>query len=593
MGFQNIETPKSSLMSTFATKEAVGGLLPPLLVGVTATAASTTPVALDVWGGYAWGSYGSNIYRSADEGDTWALYASTYPAGKTLLRILPTSDGEVIVCDAATIYKSSGWATGTPTWTLKVTANGTCQFQSWGFDGDSAGTKFISTEYSSTRADSRYVRISLDSGTTWAVAYDSVAVHGETLANGSHLHGCGYDEWGDRFYFSEGHDDGGTVGDIAGVYCSTDDGATWARATGMAHNPAPTVIVATKDGLVCGSDSPTSGMFGVQRRTNPATEELVSTYRWRTGRAGTIGFGKRGFRQPGTDVVFVSFTTHFADVAPIIAAGTPTSGALVYTWPSAYGANDFIDHPVMPSRNRLLAHGYINGGTNKYILKAHAGSPGARSVSTVDTGGTVGGTATSGDSMALGPQSSTGAAIRSVAAGVGATASTTQDGTAVGYAASAALEATAVGASTVAHSYGVAVGNAATTGAHAENVAVGAGATGTSSAATAVGRSATAGNAGTALGKGATASAVASTALGYGATATHTYATAIGFNVATTANYQIAGGAKHVELTEVASEPGAGAANSARLYVRDNGSGKTQLVVIFPTGAVQVLAAEP
>jgi hypothetical protein len=33
--------------------------------------------------------------------------------------------------------------------------------------------------------------------------------------------------------------------------------------------------------------------------------------------------------------------------------------------------------------------------------------------------------------------------------------------------------------------------------------------------------------------------------------------------------------------------------NGARLYAKDNGSGKTQLVVRFPTGAVQVIATEP
>lgn len=46
------------------------------------------------------------------------------------------------------------------------------------------------------------------------------------------------------------------------------------------------------------------------------------------------------------------------------------------------------------------------------------------------------------------------------------------------------------------------------------------------------------------------------------------------------------------EYVEIA-DPAAPAANKARLYVKDNGAGKTQLVVRFPTGAVQVLATEP
>jgi hypothetical protein len=41
------------------------------------------------------------------------------------------------------------------------------------------------------------------------------------------------------------------------------------------------------------------------------------------------------------------------------------------------------------------------------------------------------------------------------------------------------------------------------------------------------------------------------------------------------------------------ADPAAPAANQAIVYARDNGSGKTQLCVLFNTGAVQVLATEP
>lgn len=41
------------------------------------------------------------------------------------------------------------------------------------------------------------------------------------------------------------------------------------------------------------------------------------------------------------------------------------------------------------------------------------------------------------------------------------------------------------------------------------------------------------------------------------------------------------------------ADPGAPSANFGYLYCRDNGSGKTQIVARFPTGAVQVLATEP
>jgi hypothetical protein len=48
---------------------------------------------------------------------------------------------------------------------------------------------------------------------------------------------------------------------------------------------------------------------------------------------------------------------------------------------------------------------------------------------------------------------------------------------------------------------------------------------------------------------------------------------------------------KWYELGEVAT-PAAPGANKARLFVRDNGAGKTQLCVRFATGTVKVLATE-
>jgi hypothetical protein len=49
---------------------------------------------------------------------------------------------------------------------------------------------------------------------------------------------------------------------------------------------------------------------------------------------------------------------------------------------------------------------------------------------------------------------------------------------------------------------------------------------------------------------------------------------------------------KFMESSEI-TDPTAPSANRARIYCKDNGSGKTQLVVRFPTGAVQQLAIEP
>jgi hypothetical protein len=48
----------------------------------------------------------------------------------------------------------------------------------------------------------------------------------------------------------------------------------------------------------------------------------------------------------------------------------------------------------------------------------------------------------------------------------------------------------------------------------------------------------------------------------------------------------------YIELSEIA-DPTAPADSKARLYASDAGGGKTQLSVLFPTGAVQQVTVEP
>ncbi len=58
-------------------------------------------------------------------------------------------------------------------------------------------------------------------------------------------------------------------------------------------------------------------------------------------------------------------------------------------------------------------------------------------------------------------------------------------------------------------------------------------------------------------------------------------------------SYTNSSGGGFFEGVEQSPEPSAPGANTGRLYFKDNGSGKTQLVVRFNTGAIQVLATEP
>jgi hypothetical protein len=66
----------------------------------------------------------------------------------------------------------------------------------------------------------------------------------------------------------------------------------------------------------------------------------------------------------------------------------------------------------------------------------------------------------------------------------------------------------------------------------------------------------------------------------------------IGINGITSPSTELDIGAGAIEFEEMTA-PGAGAANTARLFSQDNGAGKTQLAVRFNTGAIQILATEP
>lgn len=112
---------------------------------------------------------------------------------------------------------------------------------------------------------------------------------------------------------------------------------------------------------------------------------------------------------------------------------------------------------------------------------------------------------------------------------------------------------------------------------------------------TAIGREAGDGNTANdtvAIGYQSTTGGTGAVAIGHSANAGHAGSVALGYQSTTTAVDQVEVGARHFEIGEV-SEPAAPAADTARLFVQDNGSGKTQLAVRFPTGATQVLATEP
>ena len=556
---------------------------PPTLQRAEVTPTGTGPRFIDKIGGLLYGVIGATgaIHASTD-GVTWTQVCATWPGVGVetwISRMIPTADGEMLAMSSHELRKSIGWAVdpATATWSApKITHQGSSIFNGFGLDGD--GTKFIVSTYATPIfADSRYVYISLDAGSTWTIAYDSLTLHGAIAApEDSHIHGVCYDPWSDRFYVSEGH------GPAGGIYSSSDGGATWvgpmrvevSQPPSSLANNGPTVLVATDDGIVCGSDNKDNGLFGIQRRESPADERIIPTWRMHTGRDGLVAFAQRGWRDPETGLVYVTFRSEYNDTPLAVAAGTAGGGGIVYEHPA----------PVVGGADRFAAVGTVGDGdlflyaeinSTPYHIRGTLTAPG-HTQPTFDTGNTLRGNALWPSGLASGRANAL--AANSVAVGHGATVSESATGSlAVGYSSAAtSTGATALGNAAAAGNAGTAIGSGAKT-----------------TTGVAVGRNAeTIGNYGTAVGNNARTN-LDVVALGAGAdSSAWSRSVAIGKGVTASASDQVAMGARHLELIEVA-DPTAPATNKARIFLRDDGAGKTQVCVRFATGAVQVIATEP
>lgn len=589
---------------------------------------------------------GEDLYTS-DDGRTWTAYCET-PSTEGFYRILFTDDGEALLqVGQKTIYRSSGFVSnpGAVTWDLvfdlDVWAGVVGQIEHFNLAG--MGHKFIVTHYSASWPGQnweRYGWISFDGGATWEIKYDSRAIHGPT-GNHGHMHGVAYDGWADTFYIIEGH------GISLGVYYSYDDGDNWERIEfDVDPSNAPTTITPTDKGIVLTSDAEQQrGVLFIARpedRTAVASMRIVFIHEIESpilvdvADDNLIGFGGVAYREPRTGIVYVGWHNSSSQ-HPFVTASDGEYSSTIYVETDEIGVdpNPVVARIVVTGADEFLAS-VINGdGTTAKDLVASV-QYGLDKTSQVDPGRMWGGNArgtlaNQNGSVSVGPLSRVDGR-KGVAVGqraIAGTDITTIESVAIGCGAEArGNKAIGIGGATTkangASSINIGGGDLGTDG---NNVRIGeggnAGQSGVSighlagndgfgninvgqstNGQTAIGYTATGQtsvgflaqssvNDSTAVGQLAKATGNSAVAFGSQAEATHDGSAAIGQGVQTSAAAQVAVGAKHFEIVELAADPAAPSANRARFFARDNGSGKTQFCVRFPSGAVQVIATEP
>lgn len=598
------------------------GLAVPYLTDASEELIGSDPWPVGVIDGVLWGATSDyHLWSSTDSGSTWTDRAIVSAATSSIRRLLPVDGGEIIVHCLGEVIRSNGWSTpSTATWDRNlVPLHAGTFFAEWSVDA--AGSVAIATEYGSYSDQPWACWVSSDAGATWTQRLDLGALYTAPQLATVHFHGCAVDPYRGLVWATNGD-----TADVCRMRWSDDLGVTWTEATDPLSNARITTILPMPDGIIFGGDSGGADTPDGTYRMRPDLSLSEVSFMLDMGVGGATQIANGVSRDPVSGIGWTTFQgwNNSGHPGVIIASVNGRSSNEVWRDATPHPTDDNERKPLWafgPDQNGIL---HIRLGSllhTGWHVKAHTSPPGVSSEprpalegERVDRSATaVSPSSTAGpNSVAIGSGAEagtgTGASGGSTAIGAGASAGTTDnsgDSTAIGRDAKTnGFGSTAIGAGAESNS-GVAVGNeAAGTGAGATavgNLVNAAGdlsaAVGTSSAApyfadTVMGYGATATSAeSTAFGQGATAY-WKSTALGKGAIADTERSVALGWDANTTANDQLQVGPRHFEMGEV-TEPDAPAANNARVFTRDNGSGKTQLCVRFPTGATIVIATEP
>lgn len=634
----------AGLSGTYASRTSLQGAVSGLDFSMASTS-ETVAGGSDVYpvgalNGIAYGTTDAgDMYITPDEGETWTLlngnagfFQGIYAAG----------DGEILLNNGASILRSTGWSSNqaTATFATVLTANGDSYFLPSNLD--TFGQYAIAAEYAIPRTDARFVYVSSDNGATWTQRRDLNAMH-PGHEDGTHWHSVcidDYDTGTPRMWASHGDNP------YAAVLYSDNAGVSW---TVYESGWQPMPMMATQAGIVTSTDQNNpDGVWLIPRDLSERV--MLASIPAATWADSLLGFGIGAVRDETTGIVYITFRgeqqVHFtAPVPSYIFATDGVTANIIYETKQVgvvgeAASLNFGGTPAITTAGTLLAT-YTDTDDVRHVIRGRA-SRGSAPLARKDFTNALGGVTLDRSSIALG--FGTVGDRRSFVAGslasrkdptdynvvvIGELGSVGDHGTGVGYGidvddfgvgvgddSTAGAEGVVVGSSSTAGANGVTIGRSSSGGAGSVSIGRQVDATGpgsiaivahpfsdptatnavligalkaTSDGAVAIGDYQTeATGAFGAVAIGSLAKATGGQSLAF-ASSTAGHFQAVTFPGATSAaDYDFHIGARRMIITET-GDPGNAPANSVYFYSRDNGSGKTQIVARYATGAAEVI----
>lgn len=368
--YRNINLLNSNIydQQMFNARQRAPQPYPPYLANIQINEVSATHPA-PKWRddkGCLYGTVGSEVYKSTDEGDTWS---SVLTASGEIQALLVSNTGRIIVSLTNGLYVSDESQTA-----LGVEPAATF-LAGYVFEefGQSMHDNYIAVSTYGTKGGSppRQAFLSVDYGATWAEIYQETI---ENMSNPAdyHIHDIEYDPYSGRIWLMIGD------GDNRDLKYSDDLGVTWSSAYSTPGEIVNiTSLMASPFGLLLGSDSSPPSIYIIRSTyTNSIRFSIPSQKLEQLIKLGNIGitthYATRGWVCKKLGIYLMPFFGNLGtNEALLLGSGDGLHWFHLYRHPVASKFLNIVgpDEKADVSTQKYV-HALLQIGTTKYNFKA-------------------------------------------------------------------------------------------------------------------------------------------------------------------------------------------------------------------------------